>query len=279
VIQVESYLRSQRLYLRRECLPAPLDETHNSDCVEQSEYSVRSSYGQVKQSTMFGGSSQPVPNVEQLSQRHMAILHLLANSSSQGLLEQDVRASLKITSGSQIDSSRRILCNAGHVNIHKILRGKTYFNVWTLTDTAVSKYSLGQPKIQSVGGSRLHTFMSVAIADSMQSRGWNTHFEAQLNNGKLVDILARRGSEAVCVEIGLPPLNKEVENAANIIQSDLNPVRIIHAVKNSKDKKQLEELLDHEPKIASARSIVEVRLAGDLIGERLHQTDSTRSNP
>ena len=202
-----------------------------------------------------------------LSGKAQLVLQLIANSEAKAMSEQQIRKVLDIKSGSVINKIKKELVFHGYICVYRVQIHKNYISVWALSDKSFDFLNIAPVRQHLIGG-RLHRFLAYAVKDSFRANRWSTKFEAQLDNGKLVDILARRNDEVVCIEIGLPPLEKEIQNSVKIFTSSLNPDKVIHVVKDSRDRKKLEELIAGDSQLAPHRDKIKVVLAGEFIQKK-----------
>ena len=151
------------------------------------------------------------------------------------------------------------------IRIDKIQTGKGFSNVWSATDEGFAGVRLPVPCHKWVGGP-LHSWLNKHIKARLKCDHWQIAAEFKTDDGFFIDIVARREIELNCYECGLPPLDKEVHNCLKIWQSSLNPTRVIHVVKDSRDRKHLQLLLAQESALDPYRDKIEIELAGEYLG-------------
>ncbi|MBI4057768.1 hypothetical protein HY405_00380 [Candidatus Microgenomates bacterium] len=251
-IALQSAVRSQDFYLEVLGLPKSKNTSSNNSKIYEDNGS-----------SVFGTNEKPETRYFLTNPERPALV-LLTSQKNPVMTQQDIFTILKIKSGSILNRTQHRLLGHKLINIHKIQKGKTFQLVWVATDKAFEILNLNrQPR--HIIGSDFHAFIVESVNGHFKLLGWQTQCEFQLPDGSFIDLLARRGQETVCIEVGLSPLEKEVHNALKIFSSGLNPNKILHVVQNSKDQKKLEQLLRAEEKLDSHAEKIEITLAGNYI--------------
>lgn len=244
-IMMNSTLRSKDLYVKRALLPdSEIKEEVSQFCPEDK----------------IENNSTCIT----LSDLEKSVLTLLTSRSIPVMTQQQLCNSLNIKSGSVLNRIQRRLLALGLILNHRIQKGKTFIVVWEATSIAFESLGIKQES-HPVIGSNLHAFVVFSVQELYKSKGWLTQVEFKLQDGSLVDLVVRQNEILHCIEVGLPPLEKEVKNANKIMNSELNPNKVIHIVCSGKDKKRLEHLLGTEAEIRNCQTAIEVSLAGDFI--------------
>jgi hypothetical protein len=126
-------------------------------------------------------------------------------------------------------------------------------------------FNIKQSVHNGIGGN-LHAWICQNVKGSLTILGWSVAQEFRLNDGSLVDLVARKEDQLVCFEVGLPPLTKEIGNSLKCFSSELKPTGIVHLVTSSKDRVELERhLRSNELLSPSIGSLIQVRLAYDCM--------------
>lgn len=267
VIRDLSARRSEQYYLKGVGLPAPLPKAAES----QEHLERPSQEGTRNTDNDKVGLKSPLPTrVSEpgliLTPTETHALSYVVKEPIPATPQSQVYRVLETKSGSLVSRTQARLLASGFINLHRIQIGKTYMVLWVASDRAFSYLKLPKPHHATIGG-YLHAWIVQQVCSALESEGWKTTAEFKLMDGSLTDIVACRDSETRCFEIGLPPLLKEVQNGLKNVTSELNPQKVIHVVKDSRDKHGLEKLISADPRLEPFLTRIEVVLTGTFLNQ------------
>jgi len=193
------------------------------------------------------------------------LLNIWLNLEAPFLTQGEIFKNAGITSGSKQSKLKKLCIRDSLIKEHKIQTGKTHAVVWEPTDKAYKHIQLEKPTFKSKGG-YLHQFIAHRIKEWAQAQGYEVDIEYQLQSGKQVDLTLRKQDELLFLEIAIsPPLDKELSNYEQDLNSEPKPNRLIAVAQHSKARKHLEQLIQEDLHL---RNRVEVRLAGEFLNPK-----------
>jgi hypothetical protein len=245
--------RSERFYVHGKSLPIYIQPTlsDNHECDKKADKCI----------------NKPIEN--NLSQYPLLrkVLLFLTSEDIPISSQQTISQTLNIHSGSTLSRIQGQGIKLDLINLHRIQQNKGYNLLWEAKSKAYSFLGLPLPTHSSIGG-QLHAYLIKQIKNTIKESNNKIILEHQLDDGSFIDIVEKSENELICYEIGLSPLKKEIHNCVKIWQSSLLPTKVIHIVKDSKDRNQLKTSLANEPKLLPYQDKISVVLFSKLIEER-----------
>lgn len=180
-----------------------------------------------------------------------------------------------IRSGSKQAKIKKRLLAEALISEHRLQRGKSYLVVWEPSQRAYELAGISSPTLSSKGG-WMHKFAAFHISHWACAQGYKPETEFLLSSGKAVDLVLRKGSEIVFIEIAISkPLSKELRNIILDLQTNLKPDRIIIAVVDSKARTSMERILSSEGFSDSQSPEIKIQLIGSFVGSD-HKAPNTK---
>lgn len=193
------------------------------------------------------------------------LLSIWLNLEAPFLTQGELFKKAGITSGSKQSKLKKLCIRDSLIKEHKIQTGKTHAVVWEPTEKAYKHIQREKPKHKSKGG-YFHQFIAHRIKEWAQVQGYEADIEYQLQSGKQVDLTLRKQDELIFLEIAIsPPLEKELSNYEQDLNSHPKPTQLIAVAQHSRARKELEQLIQEDLHL---RNKVEVRLAGEFLNPK-----------
>lgn len=263
----ESTVRSQRFYVETPALEPPcqsksdenpgLNQSRDTTATRTS-HSQPESHSAQKETNSRQRSSKLLASAKSLVRLWLSLAHPF---HSQGALFRKAG----ITSGSVQAKIKKDLLRFSLIIEHQLQIGKTKLSIWEPTDKAYDIVGMKKPRHKSKGGYP-HQFIAYHMRIWAKEQDYSADIEFMLSNGKAVDLVLRKGSELIFVEIAVsPPLQKELTNIIKDFSSDMIPDSLVVAVVNGRTRNQLVKLIACDDRMASYRDRIQVVLAGDFI--------------
>lgn len=204
----------------------------------------------------------PNPTRSKPLDEELRILRAWLSHSTPFLILSQIFALAGTKSGSKQAKLKKSLIANNLVREHRIQKGKNYLSILEPLSKAFNLIGIEKPQFHSKGG-WLHQFSAHHISQWAKSQGYLIGTEFQLSNGKAVDLVLRKDSEVLFVEIvNSKPYEKEVSNILKDTSTKLKCDKLILAVTDSKTRTKIEKLIKSDTRLDSIRELIDIQLIG-----------------
>lgn len=273
VIELLSAQRSQRLYVQLIKLESPevRDPSRPESCRAEPVpltqlATTRPSPNSKRGDNSLTGAPADTGHAAHASyDQLLPLLYVWLNLSDIFLALGQIFRAAGIVTGSKQTRLKNLGIRLGVIQEHRLQVNKTHVAVLEPTAKAYELVGKVRPQLPSKGG-YLHQFIAHHVKEHALQQGYQVDVEFMLSNGKAVDLILRKGSEIIFVEIAVsPPLAKELENCVKDLSTDLQPDKLVILARDKKDRFELESLVFGDNRLVRYCDKIQVSLAGNFI--------------